>query len=87
MPTKYQNAKQFKRELDDDRLERMYLFLGEEEGEKDKCINRILVMAFDDQSERAHSTGRFHVENDEFMKAAEFILSPPLFTSRRVCVM
>lgn len=87
MMAKYPNAKQFKRELDGDRLEQLYLFLGEEEGDKDKCINRIMVMAFSDPGERAHATGRFHIENDEFMSAADFILSTPLFSSKRLCVM
>lgn len=88
MPEKYPNAKQFKRELDGDRLEERYLFLGEEEGEKDKCITRICVMAFNDPNERAGGTARFHVENgDEFMNAVDFALSPPMFSARRVCVM
>ena len=87
MPVKYPNAKQFKRELDGDRLERLYLFLGEEEGEKDKSINRIMVMAFSDPFERSHATGRFHMENDEFLAAADFALSPSMFASRRVCVL
>ncbi len=87
MTTKYPNAKQFKRELDGDRLEQRYLFMGEEEGEKDKCINRIMVMAFDEPGERAHATGRYHIENDDFLNAADFILSTPLFSSKRVCIM
>jgi DNA polymerase III delta subunit len=87
MQVKYPNAKQFKRELDGDRLEHLYLFLGEEEGEKDKCINRIMVMAFSDPSERSHASSRFHMESDEFMTAADFALSPSMFSSRRVCVM
>ncbi len=87
MTVKYPNAKQFKRELDGDRLEQRYLFLGEEEGEKDKCINRIMVMAFDDPGKRAHAAGRYHIENDEFLNGADFILSTSLFSSRRVCVM
>ncbi len=84
---RYPNAKQFKRELDGDRLEGRYLFLGEEEGEKDKCVNRIIVMAFNDPVERGYATGRFHVENGDYMAAAEFALSPPMFSSRRVCIM
>jgi DNA polymerase-3 subunit delta len=87
MPVKYPNSKQFKRELDSDQLVQGYLFLGEEEGEKDKCINRIMVMAFKDQVERARATGRFHIENDEFISAVQFALSPSLFSARRVCVM
>jgi DNA polymerase-3 subunit delta len=84
---RYQNAKQFKRELDGDRLERRYLFLGEEDGDKEKCINRIIVMAFDDPADRTRSASRFHVENEEFLPAVDFALSSPLFSLRRVCVM
>ena len=87
MPVKYPNAKQFKRELDGDRLERLYLFLGEEEGEKDKTINRIMVMAFSDPAERSNASRRFHMESDDLLSAADFALSPSMFASRRVCVM
>ena len=44
-------------------------------------------MAFDDPAERSLAAGRFHIENEEFMAAADFALSPSMFSSRRVCVM
>ena len=87
MAVKYPNAKQFKLELDRNRLAPRYLFLGEEEGEKDKYISRIIGMALPDAGERANATARFHIENDEFVSAADFAFSPAMFSSRRVCVM
>ena len=87
MAVKYPNSKQFRRELDDERLERRYLFLGEEEGEKEKFIERICRIAIEKPLERKNSTGRYHVDNDEFMAAADFALSPSMFSSRRICVM
>jgi DNA polymerase-3 subunit delta len=87
MALKYQNAKHFKLELDKKKLALRYLFLGEEEGEKDKFIGRIINMMLPEDLERAHSTARFHIENDEFAAAADFALSPTMFSSRRICVM
>ena len=87
MGLKYPNTKQFKQELDGDRLENRYLFLGEEEGEKDKYIKRIIGMAVAEEGERQNATGRFHIENDEFLSGSDFALSPTMFSSRRMCVM
>ena len=42
MPEKYPNAKHFKRELDGDRLESRYLFLGEEEFFKEEAWRALL---------------------------------------------
>lgn len=87
MAIKYPNSKQFKRELDDERLDGRYLFLGEEEGEKEKFVERICRIAIEKPLERKNSTGRYHVDNDEFMAAADFALSPSMFYSRRICIM
>jgi len=84
---KYPNAKQLRRELDNNRLGACYLFLGEEEGEKDKCIQRILNLVFREGQDRTGSVGRFHLENGEFMQAADFIMSRSMFSSERVCIM
>jgi DNA polymerase III delta subunit len=87
MAVRYQNAKQFKQELDKKRLASRYLFLGEEEGEKDKFISRIIDMTLPEGLDRADSRARFHIENDEFAAAADFALSPTMFSSRRICIM
>jgi DNA polymerase III delta subunit len=84
---KYPNAKLFRQELERHRLDPAYLFLGEEEGEKDKYINRIIEMALPDQYMRTNAAGRFHIENEEFNSAVDFALSPSMFSSCRVCVM
>ena len=87
MTARYPNSKQFKKDLDNNRLENVYLFLGEEAGEKDKFISRILDLVFKDANERGNSTGRFHVENDEFMPGADFALSSSMFYSSKVCIL
>ncbi len=87
MALKYPNTKQLKQELDGEKLAARYLFLGEEEGEKDKFISRIMKMVFPDERERSAASARYHIENDEFLSAVDFALSPSMFSSRRVCVM
>ena len=39
---KYPTSKQLERDLNTNRLENIYLFLGEEEGEKEKIIKKII---------------------------------------------
>jgi len=84
---KYPSSKVFKKELEGKKLSRLYLFMGEEEGEKDKFIQKILDLTFQNSEERNNSTGRFHIENDEFLAAADFALSQSMFSSTRVCIM
>jgi DNA polymerase III delta subunit len=87
MAIRYPNTRQLKQELDGKKLAARYLFLGEEEGEKDKFISRIMSMAFSDERERTNGASRFHIENEEFFSAADFALSPSMFSARRICVM
>lgn len=84
---KFINSKQFKKELSMGKPEQKYLFLGEEEGEKDKVITEIVDMILSDPVEKGLSSSRFHVENNEFMDAASFALSSSMFSSGRVCVI
>lgn len=81
------NSKQFGRELKKNRLDRIYLFTGEEEGEKEKFIKKIVDMAFDNEEVKDYSVGRFHIENNEFNNAAEFALSSSIFSDKKVCLM
>jgi len=73
-------------ELGKKRTARIYLFLGEDEGEKDKAVLRIadLVLAEDSAG---HALGRFHCESGELMQAADFALSRSMFADARLCVM
>ena len=81
------NSKQLRNELGNNKLERIYLFTGEEEGEKEKIINTILGMVFTDEADRKNSVGRFHLEDNEFLKAADFALSQSIFAATSVCLM
>jgi DNA polymerase III delta subunit len=81
------NSKQLRNELKNNRLESIYLFTGEEEGEKEKIVNAILDMVFTNEVDRRNSVGRFHLEDDEFLKAAHFALSQSIFAERSVCLM
>ncbi len=84
---KFQNSKQLAAELNSNKLESIYLFLGEEEGEKDKIISKIIDMRLKSQDEKNYSTRRFHLESGEFQDAAEFAMSASMFSESKVCVM
>ncbi len=73
-------------DLDKKRLARAYLFLGEDDGEKDKAVGRIAaLMPVGDGAE--HSPGRFHCEMGELMQAADFALNRSMFSDARLCVL
>jgi len=84
---KFPNSKKLKKELNAKKLDSIYLFMGEEEGEKEKFINKIIDLVFKDNKNKGNNTGRFHIENDEFLSAADFALSQSLFLPEKVCIM
>ncbi len=84
---KLPTSKQFERELRNNILDRIYLFTGEEDGEKEKFIKKIIDMAFENEDAANYSVGRFHAENDEFQDACEFALSQSMFSERKVCLL
>ncbi|MBN2401026.1 MAG: DNA polymerase III subunit delta [Spirochaetes bacterium] len=84
---KHPNLKQLTAELNSNKLESIYLFLGEEEGEKEKIISKIIDMKIKNEDEKNYSTRRFHMESGEFQDAAEFALSASMFSESKVCVM
>ena len=81
------NSKQFKVELKQKKLAPLYLFTGEEEGEKDKFIEVILKLIFKTKEERKNSLGRFNLENKELLEAANFILSTSIFSNQKICLL
>lgn len=81
------NSKQFSLEFEKKGVEKIYLFLGEEEGEKDKFISKIASRLFPDDQTRKNSTGRFHIENGESLQAADFALSVSMFSDIKLCIM
>lgn len=82
---KYPTQKELKAELAKGKIVGKYMFLGEEEGEKDKFILAIKNFMFQNNEEA--TVGRFHCENDEFMQAAEFALSQSMFSSKKLCIL
>ncbi|MFH0975741.1 MAG: DNA polymerase III subunit delta [Spirochaetota bacterium] len=84
---KFPNSKQLAAEIKSGKLENMYLFLGEEEGEKEKIISRITDIAITGPDEKEYSARRFHLESGDFKDAAEFALSASMFSDNKVCVM
>ena len=89
---KYQTSKQFNAELSKGLKSNFFLFIGEEEGEKDKIINSILNLKFSDEDERIQNCGKYYISDDkdrmsEFMSAADFILSGSMFSNNRVCII
>lgn len=89
---KYPNSKQFIRELNKGLTGTIYLFLGEEEGEKDKVINTMLEIVFGNSPDRANNTGRFHITDeknsyDQFLQAADFAMTGSMFSDKRVCII
>ncbi len=88
MPTvRYPTPKQLSADLNAGPPESIYLFMGEEEGEKEKYIAKMKSMLFSGAGDAAQHTGRFHIEFDELMKAADFCLSQSMFSAKKLCVM
>jgi DNA polymerase III delta subunit len=89
---KYQTSKQFAVEISKGTKEKFFLFLGEEEGEKDKIISTILGYTFKENEDRVQNTGRYYINEDknaqeEFTSAADFTLAGSMFSSSRVCII
>lgn len=89
---KYPNSKQFIKELNKGLTGSIYLFLGEEEGEKDKVINTMLGIVFGDSPDRYNNTGRFHITDeknsyDQFIQAADFAMTGSMFSDKKVCII
>lgn len=84
---KYPNARALKSSLAKKEIKPLYLFLGEEEGEKDNYINEIKSILFKDSSDAAESSRRFHCELGDFMEGAAFALSSSMFSSTKLCIL
>ncbi len=94
MAVKYPNSKVFKGELKSKKLEKIYLFIGEEEGDKDKVINLILDKVFSSNDEKKESVNRFNImgksdkeKYDEFVKAVDYAISESMFSGDKFCII
>lgn len=84
---RYPSSRDLFKELTAGTVRQRYLLMGEEEGEKDKAVVRIMELSFPDERERQISTARFHADNGEIMAAASFVVSPSMFAAERLCVL
>lgn len=89
---KYPASRQFFTELHAGLKHKLFLLLGEEEGEKDKAVKLIVDRVFGDSPDRGLNTGRFILSEDksardEFTAAADFVLGGSMFSTVRVCVI
>ncbi len=88
---KFMNSRQFIRELRGGSLHDVYLFLGEEEGEKEKVAEQIAARLIPDEEERRTALSRFNLEEkgekEEFMAALDFALSSSMFSERRMAIV
>ncbi|HOO72829.1 MAG TPA: DNA polymerase III subunit delta [Spirochaetota bacterium] len=87
MQGRNQTSSAFREELNRGKLDHIYLFTGEEEGEKEKTVSIILDLLFKEIPERANCIARFHIENNEFDEAADFLLSQSIFYPVRACIL
>lgn len=81
------NAKQFARDIEKKPLARRYLFLGEDAGEKDRCIAGIAKRLFGDAPPPPDAAARFHAAGGEFADAVGFALAPSMFSAEALCVI
>jgi len=84
MTNRFPNSKELKKELSQKNLKNVYLFMGEEEGDKDNLIKAIIHLSFKDTEP---NVGRFHINNEEFLQACDFALGNSMFTTKKLCIL
>ncbi len=85
--TRTTNSTQLMKELKSGSLLRIYLFAGEEEGEKEKAIAAAASLLGSKSAAGGVVTGRFHLENGELMQGMEFALTMSMFEPAKLCVL
>ncbi len=81
------NSSQLMKELKGGSLLRIYLFAGEEEGEKEKAIAAVASLLGSKSAAGGAVTGRYHLENGELMPGMEFALTMSMFEPAKLCVL
>lgn len=88
MPSQNQyNARDFNQKLEKGIFAQSFLFLGDEEGLKEKCTAKIIELLEKQYGKESVAISRFHAESGDFGKFHEFILSPSIFTSAKLAVL
>lgn len=81
------NSKDLVRELKQGTLRQAYLFLGEEEGHKEKMIDGILSLLRAGGDADSVVTGRFHIDSGDLAAAAEFAVTASMFSAKKLAVI
>ena len=82
------NSRQLRKELEKKQPARIYLFLGEEEAEKNELADAVTRLVHTDEAERKNAVRRFSLESaEDLMAAASHALSSSLFSGRTTCIM
>ncbi len=81
------NAKELAKELKAGSLDNRYLFLGEEEGLKEKITEEIYGLLKKKHGEEGVVMGRFHAESGDLVSAVDFIVSQSMFTEAKLAVI
>ena len=85
---KFPNSKMAGQALAKGELESAYLFLGEEEGEKERFIGIIADRYFDKNVQgSARLISKYFAQNGEVTAAAGFALSSSMFDPKKICVL
>jgi len=89
---KYPNSKQFDKGLRRNLKSQLYLFTGEEEGEKDKIITKMIGIHLNGEENTSEYTGRYYLTDDrnimdEFIAAAEYTQSSSMFSSKKIVIL
>jgi DNA polymerase III delta subunit len=83
---RYPTWKQLNDRLGSKKLDRIYCFIGEEEGEKDRSIASIGRLLFGTAEKEKWDLQRFHGE-DDFCRAVEAVLSRSMFSSNSLVII
>jgi len=81
---RHPNSKQIAPEIEKGMIDRCYLFLGEEEGEKENFIEKISTVFFG-KDERVIS--RFHCEGGDLLAAVSFSMESSMFSAKKLAVI
>ncbi|MFW5862157.1 MAG: DNA polymerase III subunit delta [Spirochaetota bacterium] len=83
---RYPTWKQLSQQLGAKKLDRIYCFIGEEEGEKDRSVASIGRLLFGTAEREQWDLQRYHAE-DDFSKAVEAIVSQSMFSSKSLVIV
>lgn len=82
---RYQNSKQVAPDIEKGNLDRVYLFLGEEEGDKERFIEKIADKFLGTAEDRMLS--KFHCESGDIAAATQFAIESAMFSEKKMAVI